>query len=382
MAAWPRTVRRPAHRRCARVVAPSTSRITGPGALAAKPYGFAAPGLSQPVVQPLPLVDDALPGVQVTFSPESATGWAGFGLAFAGCVDASAYTGVRFTVAGDLGSCALNFGVVPTQQQPTAFGGACTGECIPPFSAPLPLGTSTVSFADLTGGYPEGPVDQTRLQNVQWSFKVLGGSGPPCRARLTVTDVAFVPDVRACGPEGLIDDGEDGDNRVLSRGGRGGYWYTFRDKRGTTVTPAVEEEGARFTMSGGGRDSRYAARFHGQVGTGAPLFAGMGVNLTDPKGPHDASGYAGIAFWARTGPGSTGKVRLKVPDVNTDPQGGVCAECFNDFGADLALTPEWKQFVFPWPALKQMPGWGVPRKSQITPAQLYGIQFQVNVPGA
>ena len=160
-------------------VAPSTSRITGPGALAAKPYGYAAPGLSQPIVQPLPLIDDATPGVQVTFAPENATGWAGFGLAFAGCVDASAYTGVRFTVAGDLGTCALNFGVVPTQQQPTAFGGACAGECIPPFSAPLPLGTSTVAFADLTGGYPEGPVDQTRLQNVQWSFKLLGEAVRP-----------------------------------------------------------------------------------------------------------------------------------------------------------------------------------------------------------
>jgi hypothetical protein len=363
-------------------VAPSTSRITGPGALATKPYGFAAPGLSQPIVQPLPLVADALPGVQVTFAPENATGWAGFGLAFTGCVDATAYTGVRFTVAGDLGTCALNFGVVPTQQQATAFGGACTGECIPPYSAPLPLGTSTVAFADLNGGYPEGPVDQARLQNVQWSFKLRDGSGPPCRAHLTVTDVAFVPDVRACGPEGLIDDGEDGDNRLLSRGGRGGYWYTFRDKLGTTVSPAIEQDGGHFTMSPGGRDSRYAARFHGKVGTGTPLFAGMGVNLTEPKGPYDASGYAGIAFWARTGPGSTGKVRVKIPDVNTDPQGGVCAECFNDFGADVTLTPEWKQYVFPWPALKQMPGWGVPRKPQITAAQLYGIQFQVNVPGA
>ena len=181
-----------------------------------------------------------------------------------------------------------------------------------------------------------------------------------------MTDVAFVPDIRACGPEGLIDDCEDGDNRVLSRGGRGGYWYTFRDKRGTTVTPAIEEDGARFTMSPGGRDSRQAARFHGNVGTGTPLFAGMGVNLTDPKGPYDASGYAGIAFWARAAPGATGKVRLKIPDANTDPQGGVCAECFNDFGADLALTSEWKQFVFPWPALKQLPGWGVPRKAQIS----------------
>jgi endoglucanase len=144
----------------------------------------------------------------------------------------------------------------------------------------------------------------------------------------------------------------------------------------------VEEGGKPFTMSAGGRDSRYAARFHGKVGTGTPLFAGMGMNFVDPKGPYDASGYAGIAFSARAAEGTTGKVRLKVPDANTDPDGGVCTECFNDFGADLALTSAWKTFVFPWTALKQMPGWGMPRKPQITPAQLYGIQFQVNVPGA
>ncbi len=359
---------------------PATSRITGPGALATKPYGYAAPGLTVPLVQPLPSADGALPGVQVTFAPETATGWAGFGLSFAGCIDASAYTGVRFTVAGELGTCALSFGVVPTEQQLVAFGGSCTGECIPPSSPPLTAGTTTVSFADLAGGAPDGPVDQARLQNVQWSLKSMGGV--PCRARLTVTDVSFVPDVRACGPDGLIDDGEDGDNRTLTRGGRGGYWYTFRDKLGTTVSPATEEEGGRFAMSPGDGATRHAARFHGKVGSGAPLFAGMGVNLIDPKGPYDASGYAGIAFRARRAEGSIGKVRLKVPDMNTDPQGRVCVECFNDFGADLNLTTEWQTFVLPWTALKQMPGWGVPRKPQIAAAQLYGIQFQVNVPDA
>ena len=30
--------------------------------------------------------------------------------------------------------------------------------------------------------------------------------------------------------------------------------------------------------------------------------------------------------------------------------------------------------------MKQMPGWGAPRKPHITPAKIYGIQFQVNVP--
>ena len=185
-----------------------------------------------------------------------------------------------------------------------------------------------------------------------------------------------------CGPDGLIDDGEDGNNQNLPNDNRGGYWYTFRDKKGTTVEPVAGEDGGTFAMSEGGHGSQFAARYHGKVGTGAPLFAGMGMNFVDPKAPYDASKYAGIAFWAKRGEDSTGKVRLKVPDVNTDPDGGVCTECFNDFGGDLNLTTDWKQYIFPWKSMKQMPGWGNPRKPHITPEKIYGVQFQVKVPRA
>src|SRR6186713_1250446 len=41
--------------------------------------------------------------------------------------------------------------------------------------------------------------------------------------------------LKECGPEGLIDDGEDGNNQNLPNDNRGGYWYTFRDKKGTTI---------------------------------------------------------------------------------------------------------------------------------------------------
>jgi endoglucanase len=75
-------------------------------------------------------------------------------------------------------------------------------------------------------------------------------------------------------------------------------------------------------------------------------------------------------------------VRLKVPDMNTDPDGGVCSECFNDFGADMALAPEWKKYIFPFKKMAQMPGWGAPRKPHIAPAAIYGLQWQVNTPGA
>jgi endoglucanase len=187
---------------------------------------------------------------------------------------------------------------------------------------------------------------------------------------------------RACGDAGLIDDGEDGNNQNIVGADRGGYWYTFRDKRGTTVEPAAGEDGGTFTMSPGGHASSFAARYRGKVATGAPLFAGMGMNFVDPKAAYDATKYAGIAFWARRAETSTGKVRLKIPDATTDPEGGVCTECFNDFGADINLTTDWKLYVFPWASLKQMPYWGSPRKPHIAPGKIYGVQFQVNVPSA
>ncbi|HEY7372361.1 MAG TPA: hypothetical protein VIF57_09400, partial [Polyangia bacterium] len=34
--------------------------------------------------------------------------------------------------------------------------------------------------------------------------------------------------LKECGPEALIDDGEDGNNQNLPNDNRGGYWYTFR----------------------------------------------------------------------------------------------------------------------------------------------------------
>ena len=64
------------------------------------------------------------------------------------------------------------------------------------------------------------------------------------------------------------------------------------------------------------------------------------------------------------------------------PEGGVCSECFNDFGTDLNLTEQWQRFVLPFRDLKQLEGWGAPRKPHIDPTTVFGMQWQVNVPGA
>ncbi len=202
----------------------------------------------------------------------------------------------------------------------------------------------------------------------------------PAAAPAAAPTVAAAPS--DCGEGALIDDGEDGNNQAPPNGGRGGYWYTFKDKGATIVEPEAGAFGGTFAMSDGGHASSWAARFHGKIGTGAVVFSGLGVNFVDPKGQYDASKYTGVSFWAKRGENSTGKVRLKVPDANTDPEGGVCSECFNDFGADFTLTTEWKQYVVPFKTMRQLAGWGAPHKPHVSADKVYGLQWQVQVPSA
>ncbi len=200
----------------------------------------------------------------------------------------------------------------------------------------------------------------------------------------TSEKVRNTPEGAPCpGPEALIDDGEDNDNQNAVVEGRGGYWYTFVDDAGSTVWPKAGAHGGTFQMSeGGANGTKYAMRFKGQVAaTGSVVFTGMGMNFVDPKGQYDTSKYKGISFYAKKGPDSTGSVRIKLPDKYTDPDGGVCTECYNDMGMDLTLTNEWQKFVIPFKALSQLPGWGSPRRMKIDQETMYGIQFQVNEKG-
>lgn len=215
-----------------------------------------------------------------------------------------------------------------------------------------------------------GPLPATVL------FLALFGCGTP--------EAAQAPQEGVCqGSVPLIDDAEDADNQTVQAEGRGGYWYTFVDEAGSTVWPTAGAHGGTFEMSEGGADgTRSAMRFKGQVGTGAVLFAGMGMNFVDPKGPYDTTRYTGISFYAKKGSDSTGAVRLKMPDAFTDPDGGKCTECFNDMGLDLHLSEEWQKFDVPFKKLRQMPGWGRPRRMKIDQETMFGIQFQVNQPGA
>jgi endoglucanase len=198
--------------------------------------------------------------------------------------------------------------------------------------------------------------------------------GAPPPGPLTVSD-------KDCGPGYLIDDAEDNNNQLSLDKGRNGYWYTFVDKLGSSITPPIQ---STFIISpGGAGGSAHAARMMGKIASaGQPLFAGMGFSFLDPKAPYDATAYTGVAFYAKSGPGAVASVRLKVPDSDTDPEGKTCTECFNDFGADLTLTDQWKKYTVPFATMKQMEGWGAPRPPSINKAKVLGVQWQVSTPGA
>jgi len=191
------------------------------------------------------------------------------------------------------------------------------------------------------------------------------------------------PEAKTCpSSEGLIADGENNSNQIPTIKGRGGHWYTFVDSNGSTIAPTAGSQGGTFMMSAGGANgSKYAAHMSGTVGNAETVFAGMGLSFVDPRGTYDGTAYKGISFWAKMSGNSTRKVRFKVPDINTNPDGKVCQECYNDFGADLLLTEDWRMFVLPYASLRQIKGWGSPHTAGVDSSQMYAIQFEVNDKG-
>jgi hypothetical protein len=187
---------------------------------------------------------------------------------------------------------------------------------------------------------------------------------------------------KAC-QNGMISDAETKDGQVIVMDGRNGYWYTFVDGTGSDVSPLPGSMGGTFELAeGGAQGSPYAVRAQGTVGDTNDPFAGVGLNFTDPKAPYDASKYRGITFMAKKGPGSVAKVRVKVPDINTDPDGKVCSGCYNDFSRDIELTSEWTRYTILFDRLKQLEPWGDPIMARLDTSAIYAIQFHVKVPGA
>jgi endoglucanase len=173
-------------------------------------------------------------------------------------------------------------------------------------------------------------------------------------------------------PDGLIDDFEDGNTQIAQLAGRGGYWWPKSDgANGSTADVQPDDGGA-----GGSQLAMHAA---GETLGGPNAWgAGFGADLVNAGPPYDASKYAGIVFKAKVGPGSTRQVRFKIGDVNTHPRGNVCTTaCWNHFGKDLTLGPEWKEYKVMFAGVEQEPGWGSPRPPALATDKLIALDWSI-----
>ena len=230
---------------------------------------------------------------------------------------------------------------------------------------------------------PPGSIS-TRPFETETLYPVFGAS--PAHHTVTPVDVArplaahgaaasrLTRDEPRCRHDLVIEDGADADPQHQL----GGYWFSYADNSGSSVHPPPATLGGVFSLEARrAEDPAFVARMFGVVGNSEPHFVGMGFNFSDPREPFDASAYRGFAFLAKGGAGATTNVRVSVLDGNTDPQGELCDECYNAFGFDLELTPEWRPYTLYFAQATQEAGWGKPRPESIDPQSLYAVQFQV-----
>ncbi|MBN2195696.1 MAG: hypothetical protein JW751_22940 [Polyangiaceae bacterium] len=142
-----------------------------------------------------------------------AESYAGFGMWFGPCSDASAWSGVTFTMTGDLGETALQLQLQESKNYPQASDKGecqfqsdetkweeCTNNASPPNSdigqgliLPEDGSALAIPWASFTGGTNE-PLDSSELLGMQWQFNCgTDGAGPDdaCVVNVNMDDVMF-----------------------------------------------------------------------------------------------------------------------------------------------------------------------------------------------
>jgi len=204
-------------------------------------------------------------------------------------------------------------------------------------------------------------------------------SEKPVRKLGEVPATAAAPVAKSCpgatrpAADGLIDDLEDSDTRLAAFGGRSGYWWIAKADHAAVTTPA----GAFASSEGGPTGSKRTVHFAGKTDSKDQWGAAVGVGFLD-SGLYDASKYAGVSFKIKSSAPNLA-VRVKLPDVNSHPDGGLCkTDCWNSFGKDFTVGTGWQEVVVLFSELAQQPGWGNPRPPSVTTSKLKNIEWAVN----
>jgi hypothetical protein len=165
------------------------------------PYAGAQTGLTTPTFA------TSSGSLVLTFNTGMATmmyPYAYVGLPLNACVNAAAFTGVKFNVSGTLSAgCTIQFSTLDKGHNTIANGGTCAAaNCYPSakiFTLPATATDVTVNFADQTGGGadPGAPVvDPTHITGVQWQVNPVGpmsgDAGSSCTGTVTIDNITFI----------------------------------------------------------------------------------------------------------------------------------------------------------------------------------------------
>jgi hypothetical protein len=185
----------------------------------------------------------------------------------------------------------------------------------------------------------------------------------------------------------LIDDMEDGDPfiQLVATPRRDGLWDTANDgtPAGTQLPAPSSFRPVLLSGSVPHAGDQYAAYTKGNGFTNYGAFMNVTMrswadyNVTPT---YDASGYAGISFWAKVGASSTTKVRVRFISADTDPRGGTCnlsgsvsELCYNHFYQDVSVATSWTRYSINFAEFVQG------NSGRIFPAinlsRMYGLEF-------
>jgi hypothetical protein len=322
-------------------------------------------------------------------------------------------TGVRFDIVKAGGNVSsVRFEYLDDYSTNGIPGNSCGNGCGPGWGEDLVVGStwksvtifwSTCTLPSWYTTPSQDPPDPSVMYGMHW---IVNSNGQPFDIQLdNVTLINDPPPPTPTPNCNLIDDMETGKNRgalyvpgncgSTSFYGHNGFWYTYHDSLGGTIWPASSE--VNFMSSPGAGGSNYACRLTGTNSiTGGDIYAGVGINLTDPKSFYDLTLgglYSGIKFDAMVGTAAT-VVRFKIPDSDTDPDGGICPGistcssanasntngcCFDDYGMDMTLTGAWTNYRLSFSSLTQS-GFGY-APGTFKPQQASALQWQFQEAG-
>lgn len=176
----------------------------------------------------------------------------------------------------------------------------------------------------------------------------------------------------------VVDDMEDGDTGIEVKDGRNGYWYAGNDGSAGTMEPS-----GAFSMTELAASDRSAFAAMLKASNFTVWGAVMGFNWVEQATvvkPYDASAYCGLRFWGKAAANTT--VRLRVPDSDTHPSGGVCKDpgasgtaCYDHFGKNLAFASAWKQFSVKFTELGQTGTGYHPSDGKLKASKLYALEW-------